>query len=821
MIVEDKSEHEKNQDKIDISDKSSKSVSYINNSTIRNNTSLIIKEKSVFYNNFVHNNNSKVKQTNNYDVITNKKNITNMKNTTIENSMFYKPDLTFNKQEKYNLQYNNTINEILYGEDVYLNVYHVSKFNRALEYLGIGVYHSSIETYNFEFSYGENDILGLTGINRLHVDIEKPAIFHLKEKLLLGKTNFTFGDILSLTNHLGKHWNGQSYCPFTKNCNHFSEYFAGLILLYDNKYKISRSKNSLVDINNRINNKCMLGNNIYLNIKSRREENSLLETYPENNDINNPFYLPTYVNRFSKFSMCFKSFYKPIKKIINREKKKTKRLQDREDLFKTKISGNYDKLIKSHEKIELNDYDKEKSNLFLNHSREIKENEFSGINFNVKRFPNNDQKNIKFPETSKPNWNTKILKDVNNWTDQIDSKLILVDNNNDNEINQRNKKESSNSMKNKQMLFNWNIKDILNSRSHSNISKNDILHNDYDEFEDKNKNEAVETNKNGDKPDKDIMDSLIKTEIIEKDNYNNKTYCNEINTHPINDNVKVDFSNDTKFHSESSLNSIKEYIVQEVNNINNQFNIDNLDKVKYSLIENFLRTYSNKELYQKQNIISEIVRILNSTIIKLLQLIRNIIDFIESKILKSTNNDNIEFNLINCVNRKSTYKNYNNKDIKMSSIILKRNVNKSKTLTDYNLNSGLIDREAIINDLIFISSKIKLLIEILKQFKQHLNNLCKHENYFDKNNKEIKGVIDYEKIDLSSYIKNYFYILNESFEYIRNKNACNPFIMEFYKDILLQMKTSIKTFHDYCYNLPLKVNDLLNTQYFITEIEKL
>ena len=53
--------------------------------------------------------------------------------------------------------------EFLHGEIVYLNVYHVTCFNSILEFFGVGIYHSSIEVYKTEYTFGWNND-GISGI---------------------------------------------------------------------------------------------------------------------------------------------------------------------------------------------------------------------------------------------------------------------------------------------------------------------------------------------------------------------------------------------------------------------------------------------------------------------------------------------------------------------------------------------------------------------------------------------------------------------------------------------------------------------------------
>lgn len=124
--------------------------------------------------------------------------------------------------------------EISQGENVYLNVYNVTKYNKYIcQLLGIGIYHSAIEVYNYEFYYGENNEKNLTGIVKKSLNIKENTIFEFKEKIFLGKTLYKLTNILDIINILGRVWDGMSYCPFNKNCNHFSQEFANVLLIND------------------------------------------------------------------------------------------------------------------------------------------------------------------------------------------------------------------------------------------------------------------------------------------------------------------------------------------------------------------------------------------------------------------------------------------------------------------------------------------------------------------------------------------------------------------------------------------------------------
>ena len=144
-------------------------------------------------------------------------------------------------------------------EVVYLNIYNVTGANKALEFLGFGFYHTSIELYKHEFSYGGHDY-DSSGI--VVVEAGKCAGLTLKERLPVGITYLSEGEIDDIVISFGNFWIGQEYDPFDHNCNCFTERFLSHI----------------VD----------------------REE----------------YYFPEYVNRFGKLGSLLRMWFKPLQSIF-------------------------------------------------------------------------------------------------------------------------------------------------------------------------------------------------------------------------------------------------------------------------------------------------------------------------------------------------------------------------------------------------------------------------------------------------------------------------------------------------------------------------
>ena len=149
--------------------------------------------------------------------------------------------------------------EFKHGSPVYLNVYHIAKIiNLILQIFGIGIYHTTLEINDYEYSFGltKKNVPGIFKNN----SGELKKKLKLKEKIYLGNTLYDMQTINNILYLQSPYWMGRTYDPFVKNCNHFTKFLAKIIL----------------------------------------------------NDIVN---YPLYINRLSKYGMFFSSFYPPIKRI--------------------------------------------------------------------------------------------------------------------------------------------------------------------------------------------------------------------------------------------------------------------------------------------------------------------------------------------------------------------------------------------------------------------------------------------------------------------------------------------------------------------------
>ena len=145
------------------------------------------------------------------------------------------------------------------GEVIYLNIYNVTGINKFLEVLGFGLYHTSVGMYDLEFSYGghNEDTSGIVVVER-----GNSAGLELRESLPIGFTYYTGNEIDEIVDFFGEFWLGKDYDPFAKNCNHFTE--------------------------------------------------ALIRSVCEKEE----FYVPSYVNRFTKLGSVFRMWFKPLQELV-------------------------------------------------------------------------------------------------------------------------------------------------------------------------------------------------------------------------------------------------------------------------------------------------------------------------------------------------------------------------------------------------------------------------------------------------------------------------------------------------------------------------
>lgn len=115
--------------------------------------------------------------------------------------------------------------------NVYLNVYDVVHYNKYTSYVGLGIYHTCIEIerkphlgHEFSYGYNFNDEHGINMTRTRHWAL------NLKEKILLGVTSKSREEICEILGSLEEEFKGNNYHLLLKNCNHFSDSFAKLLV---------------------------------------------------------------------------------------------------------------------------------------------------------------------------------------------------------------------------------------------------------------------------------------------------------------------------------------------------------------------------------------------------------------------------------------------------------------------------------------------------------------------------------------------------------------------------------------------------------------
>eukprot|EP00668_Euglena_longa_P036348 GGOE01046716.1.p1 GENE.GGOE01046716.1~~GGOE01046716.1.p1 ORF type:complete len:233 (+),score=79.88 GGOE01046716.1:63-761(+) len=105
--------------------------------------------------------------------------------------------------------------------EVFLNVYHIAPPG-VLDSLGLGLFHSGVELYGKEWSYGgtAEPVSGVFWVP------PKSATPEFKESIKLGDISLSGSQVAMLLDSMRPWWMGPDYNLLTKNCNHFSEALA-------------------------------------------------------------------------------------------------------------------------------------------------------------------------------------------------------------------------------------------------------------------------------------------------------------------------------------------------------------------------------------------------------------------------------------------------------------------------------------------------------------------------------------------------------------------------------------------------------------------
>lgn len=105
--------------------------------------------------------------------------------------------------------------------EVFLNVYNIAPPG-LLHSLGLGLFHSGVEVFGKEWSYGGTSE-AISGIFWLPPRTATPDF---KETVKLGEIPCSRMELVAVLDEMKPQWMGPDYNLLHKNCNHFSEAFA-------------------------------------------------------------------------------------------------------------------------------------------------------------------------------------------------------------------------------------------------------------------------------------------------------------------------------------------------------------------------------------------------------------------------------------------------------------------------------------------------------------------------------------------------------------------------------------------------------------------
>ncbi len=106
---------------------------------------------------------------------------------------------------------------------VILNIYDLSDINECFWHIGFGGYHSTIEIYNEEYSYGPVHGIFAKYINHEHN-------LPLRQSIIIGSTDKSHSEIRDILNNMMLDYNGDAYHPIKMNCNHFTDDLCMILL---------------------------------------------------------------------------------------------------------------------------------------------------------------------------------------------------------------------------------------------------------------------------------------------------------------------------------------------------------------------------------------------------------------------------------------------------------------------------------------------------------------------------------------------------------------------------------------------------------------
>lgn len=109
---------------------------------------------------------------------------------------------------------------------VFLNIYDIFFFNAVLYPAGLGIHHTGVEVYGSEYGFGRAP--SGTGIFEIQPKTFPQHIF--RESLVVGRTSLSPAEVTRLFRAQASSWQGPDYELTQRNCNHFAEHFAKLLI---------------------------------------------------------------------------------------------------------------------------------------------------------------------------------------------------------------------------------------------------------------------------------------------------------------------------------------------------------------------------------------------------------------------------------------------------------------------------------------------------------------------------------------------------------------------------------------------------------------
>lgn len=114
-------------------------------------------------------------------------------------------------------------------ERVILNTYHLikSRTNRFLYKIGFGLFHTGVEVYGTEYSFGQ--AMEVDQISGVFLVAPKQALSAYHKSIDLGVTTMTPGQVAALIAKLEHEWTCDTYHVLHNNCNHFTRHLCRLL----------------------------------------------------------------------------------------------------------------------------------------------------------------------------------------------------------------------------------------------------------------------------------------------------------------------------------------------------------------------------------------------------------------------------------------------------------------------------------------------------------------------------------------------------------------------------------------------------------------